>query len=61
MRNAIIPKAEIQKMNEKMKFQLKHSDVLSIPKMSNVRKKYEDTSKSPVSVSNNSSQRFLNY
>jgi hypothetical protein len=51
MRNAIIPQKEIQKINQRMKFQTKHSDVLSIPKAQNVRKKFENIDKSPVSMS----------
>lgn len=38
-------------MNQKMKFQAKHSDILSIPKAQNVRKKYENINNSPVAMS----------
>ena len=34
-----------------MKFQTKHSDILSIPKAQNVRKKFENINQSPVSMS----------
>ena len=41
MRNAAIPDTERQRINEKMKFQTNHCDLLSLPKSKHVREKYE--------------------
>ena len=42
MQNATIPESEKHKMNQKMKFQMKHNDLLSMPKQSLVRAKFDD-------------------
>lgn len=39
MQNACLPESERQKLNNKMRFQVKHSDLLSKPK--NVTEKYQ--------------------
>jgi hypothetical protein len=42
MRNATIPESEKYKINQKMKFQAKHSNILSIPNERKVRNKFDD-------------------
>jgi len=41
MRNSTIPDSEKFKINQKMKFQAKHSNILSIPNERNVRNKFD--------------------
>ena len=41
MVNAILPEAERLKQNQKARFQIRHADLLSMPKTRNMRQKYE--------------------
>lgn len=41
MKNAKMPEAEQRRINQKMRFQMNHADVLSQPKMRTLRKKFD--------------------